>query len=144
LQPGRRSENKNMHKSLYYYTAAAATTGVAGILHFVYSANAINRGISPTVIFLIIAGIAQLFWVLPMIKRWGRRWYYVGIGGTLVLMALYMITRAPNPIIGGGRAIPISGLGLTIEVFQAAFIIITAVIVAKERTVPASQREELR
>jgi hypothetical protein len=133
-----------MHKSLYYYTAAAVTTGIAGILHFVYSANAINRGISPTVIFLIVAGIAQLFWVLPMVKRWGRRWYYVGIGGTLVLMALYMITRAPNPIIGGGRAIPISGLGLAIEVFQAAFIIITALIVAKERTVPASQREELR
>ena len=133
-----------MHKSLYYYTAAAATTGVAGILHLIYAANGINRGISPTVIFLIIAGIVQLFWVLPLVKRWGRKWYYVGIGGTLVLMILYMITRVPNPIAGGGRAFPISGLGIAIELFQAGFIIITALIITKERTVHTNQREELR
>jgi hypothetical protein len=93
--------------------------------------------------FFIVAGIAQLFWVLPMVKRWGRKWYVVGIGGTIVLMILYAMTRVPNPITNG-RALSISGIGIAIEIFQIAFIIITALILAKERTIHTSQRQELR
>jgi hypothetical protein len=104
----------------------------------------IRRGSSPFVIFFIKAGIAQLFWVLPMVKRWGRKWYFVGIGGTTVLIILYIITRVSNPITANGRALPISGLRIPTELFQVAFIIITALIITKERTVHANQREELR
>jgi hypothetical protein len=132
-----------MHKSLYYHIAAGATTGIAGILHLVLAYNGIGRGISPFSIFFIISGIAQLFWILPMVKRWGRIWYYLGIAGTIVLMILYIVTRVPNPITNG-RALTVNGLGISIEIFQAAFIIITALIIFKERKVHASEREELR
>ncbi len=55
----------------YYYYAAAAATAIAGILHLVLAANLIVRG--PLFgIFFLIAGIAQLFWALPMAKRWGK------------------------------------------------------------------------
>ena len=69
-----------MDKTSYYYITAGATTGIAGLLHLVYASNGISRvGVSLFTIFFIIAGIAQLFWVLPMVKQWGRKWYVVGI-----------------------------------------------------------------
>jgi hypothetical protein len=70
-------------------------------------------------------------------------WYYVGIGGTIVLMIVYVITRVPNPITNG-RALPISEIGIATEIFQGASIIVTALIIVKERSVHASRREELR
>ena len=123
---------------------AGATTGIAGILHLVLALNGISRGLSPFTIFFVVAGIAQLFWVIPLIKRWGRIWYYMGIGGgTIVLMILYVLTRLPNPITNG-RALTINGVGVATEIFQAAFIIINALILMKQRTVHPSQREQLR
>jgi hypothetical protein len=53
--------------------------------------------------FFIISGIAQIFWVIPMLRRWGRAWYYIGIGGTIILVTIWAITRIPgNPITGRG------------------------------------------
>jgi hypothetical protein len=132
-----------MHKGLYYHIAAATTTAIAGILHLVLAYNGISRGLSPFSIFFIVAGIAQLFWVLPMIKRWGRMWYYIGVAGTIVLMIIYLMTRLPNPLTGG-RALSINGIGIATEIFEAAFIIITALIIVKERRVHKDQTEELR
>ena len=133
-----------MDKTLYYYITAGATIGIAGLLHLVYAYNGISRGgVSLFTIFFIVSGIAQLFWVLPMVKRWGRKWYIVGIGGTIVLMIVYTMTRIPNPITNG-RALSISGMGIATEVFEAAFIIITALIIFKERRIHASQIQELR
>jgi hypothetical protein len=132
-----------MHSSLYYYIGAAAATGVAGALHLTLATMGISRGISPFGIFFIISGIAQLFWVLPMIKRWGRTWYYIGIGGTILLMILYLVTRVPNPITNG-RALTINGIGIATEVFQVAFIIATALIIFKERRVNTDQKEKIR
>ena len=79
----------------------------------------------------MIAGIAQLFWVVPMVKKWGRPWYYVGIGGTIVLIVLYAITRMPgNPITGRGA--PVNSMGIAIEVFQVAFIGLAIAIIIYE------------
>ncbi len=115
-------------KALYY--AAAATTAIAGILHLIQASNSLGFNLN-FVIFFIVAGIAQLFWVVPTIRRWGRPWYYVGIGGTIVLIILFAITRMPgNPITG--RGFPISPMALAIEVFQAAFIGLSVAIIVYE------------
>src|ERR671918_839317 len=115
-------------KALYY--AAAATTAIAGILHLIQASNSLGFNLN-TGIFFIVAGIAQLFWVVPMIRRWGMPWYYVGIGGTIVLIILYVITRMPdNPITGRGG--PISPMAIAIEVFEAAFIGLTVAIIVYE------------
>jgi hypothetical protein len=119
---------------LYY--AAAAVTAIAGILHLILAPNILGFNLN-TGIFFIVAGIAQLFWVVPMIRRWGLPWYYVGIGGTIVLMVLFAITRMPdNPITGRGG--PINPMGLAIELLQAAFIVLTAIIIVYE-----SKRKQL-
>jgi hypothetical protein len=122
-------------KSLYY--AAAVTTAIAGILHLIVVSPLYNPYVLGTNIpgetFFIVAGIAQIFWALPMIKRWGKIWYYIGIAGTTILIILWALTRAPNPITGG-RAFPIDEIGVATVVFQIAYIMITVIIIAKERS----------
>ncbi len=117
-------------RSFLYY-GAAASTGIAGILHLILVSNAIDSNINNAVFFLV-AGILQLFWIIPMIKRWGRVWYAIGIAGTVILIGIWVITRIPdNPITGRGG--PISEMAIAIEVFQIAYVVLTAVIMAKER-----------
>lgn len=114
-----------MTRALYY--AAAATTAIAGMLHLMLGPNNLGFNIN-TGIFFIVGGIAQVFWIIPMVRRWGMPWYYVGIGGTIVLIAMYFITRMPgNPITGRGG--PINTMAIAIEVFQVAFIVLTAAII---------------
>ena len=118
-----------MTNGILYY-AAAATTAIAGILHLILVPDIIGRNPNSGVFFLI-SGIAQIFWVIPMLKRWGRTWYYIGIAGTIVLIIMWAMTRIPgNPITGRGG--PISEMAIAIEVFQVAYIIITAIIITKE------------
>lgn len=113
---------------LYY--AAAATTAIAGILHIIQATNVMGFSLN-FFIFFIIAGIAQLFWVVPMVRKWGKPWYYIGIGGTIVLIVLYAITRMTgNPITGRGA--PINSMGIAIEVFQVAFIGLAIAIIIYE------------
>ena len=125
---------------LYY--GAAICTGIAGILHLILVPNAIDSNINNATLFLV-GGITQIFWVLPMIKRWGRIWYVVGIAGTVILIGLWVITRIPdNPITG--RDGPISERAIAVEIFQIAYVAITALIIAKERIRKPSSIEEKR
>lgn len=113
---------------LYY--AAAATTTIAGILHLIQAQNVLEFSLN-FFIFFLVAGIAQLFWIVPMIRKWGRPWYLIGIGGTIVLIILYAITRMQgNPITGRGG--PVSPMALAIEVFQVAFIGLSIAIIIYE------------
>jgi protocatechuate 3,4-dioxygenase beta subunit len=116
-------------KDVLYYAAAAATA-VAGVLHLMLGPNNLGFNINQGILF-IVGGIAQVFWIVPVIRKWGRAWYSVGIGGTAVFMALFFITRFPgNPITGrGGGTNPTS---IAVEVFQAIFIALTAAILVYE------------
>ena len=114
----------------WLYYAAASTSAIAGILHLILVPNVIGFNIN-TGIFFLVAGIAQLFWTLPTIRKWGLSWYLVGIGGTIVLIVLFAITRmSGNPITGRGG--PVNPTSLAIEVLQAAFIGLTAAIIIYE------------
>ncbi|MDQ3836602.1 MAG: hypothetical protein M3270_06680 [Thermoproteota archaeon] len=119
---------------LYY--AAAATTAIAGILHLIQASNVLGFNLN-FFIFFTVAGIAQIFWVVPIIRKWGRVWYLVGIGGTIVLIILFVITRIPNNPISG-RAFPTSPMAVAIEVMQVAFIGLTITIIIYE-----SKRKQL-
>ncbi len=66
-----------------------------------------------------------------MIRRWGRVWYSVGIGDTLVLIAIWIITRIPgNPITGRGGMV--NEMGIAVETVQWAFVGLTSAIVVIE------------
>jgi hypothetical protein len=115
--------------SLLRYGAAGSTL-VAGILHLSLVANAIDRNFNTGILFLI-GGLTQVFWVVPTIRAWNRVWYYVGIGGTLTFMLIWVITRFPgNPINGRGGSI--GETAIAVEVFQVAFIVLCIIILAKD------------
>ena len=109
--------------------AAAATTLIAGLLHINKVIDTISSGeqIGNADNLFLVGGIAQVFWVVPIIRQWGKIWYSIGIAGTAVFMLLWIITRLPeNPITG--RAGPISGEGIIIQIFQIVFIVISTII----------------
>ena len=116
----------------FLYLGAAVCTGVTGILHLMLVPSSIIAGIEYAT-FFTISGLAQLFWVLPMIKRWGRIWYIIGIAGTAVLVGLtgyVVIDTVRNP-----QSTPpgVTELAVAIEIFQIAYVIITAkIIIAKK------------
>jgi hypothetical protein len=93
----------------------------------------LDRGINDIGMFFLLSGVLQVFWVIPMIRRWGRPWYYFGLAGTIVLIILWVITRVPNPITHG-RALSINSMSIVTELFEIAFIIIVAIIISKERS----------
>lgn len=119
------------HRWLYY--AAAGATAIAGILHLTLAPNFLNFNPNGAILFFV-GGIAQLFWVVPMIKRWGRPWYAIGIGGTAAFIAIYMVTRIEgNPITG--RGLDVNEMGMAVEALEAAFIGLTAAVLATESRV---------
>jgi hypothetical protein len=120
--------------------AAASTTLIAGILHINKVIDTISSGeaISNADILFLVGGIAQVFWVVPIIRQWGKTWYSIGIAGTAVFVLLWVITRIPeNPITG--RAGPISMEAIIIQVFQIAFIIISIIILIKSTNIKSSR-----
>jgi uncharacterized membrane protein YuzA (DUF378 family) len=112
-------------KALFY--AAAASTLIAGILHLAIVPMFFTQMSIDTTIFFIVSGLAQIFWVIPIVNRWSKPWYYVGIGGTVILIIMYLIAVP-------GSGYPVSQLDIAIELFQIAFIILCSIIIVKDRT----------
>lgn len=120
--------NNALKSVLIISIAAAICTAAAGFLHLsMVPAQSTNS----TILFLV-GGIAQVFWVLPTIKRWGISWDAVGIGGTLIFIFIWIITRiSDNPITGrGGR---IGDTAIIIEAFQIIFVILLGILIAKKK-----------
>jgi peptidoglycan/LPS O-acetylase OafA/YrhL len=124
----RRIREMNTKWLLYY--SAAGTTAIAGILHLILAPNMLNFNPNSAILFFV-GGAAQLFWAVPMIRGWGILWYGIGIGGTLVFIAIWIITRIDgNPITGRGGMI--NEMGIAVETMQWAFVGLTSAILAIE------------
>jgi len=134
--------NLSLSNLKYYFIAAAVATAIAGIVHlYMPIAHPQMLNNIPIATFFLGSGIAQLFWVIPMIKRWGNAWYYIGIAGNIAFILLYVITRFPgNPVNGRGGDVDI--LDLTCELAQVAYIILTGIIIAKERKLKIVKEKE--
>jgi hypothetical protein len=117
---------------LFY--GAAASTFIAGVLHLAIVPIFFNKMPANVAIFFIISGLAQLFWVIPVIKRWSNIWYYVGIGGTAILIILWIIVVPHNGI---------SELEVAIELFQIVFIILCTIIIAKGTTISKFEQKNV-
>src|SRR3954447_19391833 len=129
----RQQQRSTFRNYQYLFIAAAVATAIAGIVHlYMPLSHSRMLGNLPIAVFFLGSGIAQIFWILPMIKKWGRRWYYIGIAGNIAFIVLYVITRFPgNPV--NGRGGDVDMLDLTCELAQVAYIILTAIIIVKER-----------
>lgn len=109
--------------------AAGACTLIGGILHILVASNAIGLNF-PVGVFFLVAGIAQVFWTLPIVRAWSKVWYAIGLAGTVILIAIWLIAITPgNPITE--RTVPVEGWGISIAVFEIAFIILCAIIIKK-------------
>ncbi|MGA9229435.1 MAG: hypothetical protein WBV92_04720, partial [Nitrosotalea sp.] len=69
-------------KILILSIVAAATTVIGGILHLQMVPRTLSESLAQG-IFFIIGGLLQIFWAVPVIKRWGRIWQIIGIVGTI-------------------------------------------------------------
>jgi hypothetical protein len=150
-----------VNKRFYRYYLAGTMIATAGILHLVVAsqvlggANGIMRSVlAPDLLtagfsitklgfLFLVAGIMQLLWLVPMTKRWGRKWYYIGICGTIALIALYTTTRGPNPITIAGVDIPT--FDIPTEIVQIGYVAMTTMIIIIENKQRAAlkQRELL-
>lgn len=125
-------------KKMALYIAAATTIAVAGMIHLMLGPNSLRFNVNQGILF-IVGGIAQVFWIMPMIRRWGRKWYSIGIGGTATFMTIFFITRMPgNPITGRGAPAG-NPMAIAVEVFEGIFIVLAAVILVYESRVNARQ-----
>ena len=120
------------NKVLFY--AAAASTFIAGVLHLAIVPMFFTQMPINVTVFFIVSGLAQVFWVIPVIKRWSKLWYYVGIGGTAILIILWVIAVPHTEL---------SELELAIELFQIVFIILCSIIIAKARTIPKFEEKNV-
>lgn len=120
------------NKVLFY--AAAASTFIAGVLHLAIVPMFFTQMPINVTVFFIVSGLAQVFWVIPVIKRWSKLWYYVGIGGTAILIILWVIAVPHTEL---------SELELAIELFQIVFIILCSIIIAKARTIPKFEEKNI-
>jgi hypothetical protein len=140
---------KKDKKILILSCVAAATTIIAGILHLQMAPRSLSHDLGEGILFLV-GGMLQIFWAVPVIRRWGRIWQIIGIVGTAVFFILWFASRLhlfpeggpPNHIpprefprgnmTGGefprgpqsrGLGIEIGGIMVPpIEMFQIAFI----------------------
>jgi hypothetical protein len=106
--------------------AAGASTFVAGVLHLTIVPMFFSQMSLDVTIFFMLSGMAQIFWVIPTVKRLIIPWYYIGIGGTIILIIMYFIAVP-------GSGYPISPLDVAIEASQIAFIILSIIIIKKNR-----------
>jgi uncharacterized membrane protein YuzA (DUF378 family) len=107
--------------------AAAACIFIAGVLHLAIVPMFFAQMSIDVTIFFVVSGLAQLFWVVPTIKKWSKPWFYVGIGGTVILIIMYFVAVP-------GSGYPISPLDLAIEASQIIFVILCTIIIFKDRT----------
>ena len=115
--------------SILYYAAAGATA-IAGILHLTLAPGMLNFNPNATILFAI-GGSAQVFWAVPMVRKWGRPWYSIGIGGTVAFMLIWIVTRFPgNPITGRGGGV--NEMAMAVESMEALFIGLAAAILVLE------------
>ena len=114
--------------NILFYVAAAFTAS-AGIIHLILGIPSNNLN---SQILFVVGGAAQIFWIVPMIRKWGTLWYGIGLGGTIVFIAIWIITRIPDNFITG-RGGRINENGILTEVFQIAFIVIMIIILALEK-----------
>jgi uncharacterized membrane protein YuzA (DUF378 family) len=105
---------------------AAASTLIAGLLHLALVPMFLGQMTPEVTVFFLASGLAQIFWILPTVKKWIMPWYYIAIGGTIVLIVLWIIYIP-------GSGYPIELNSAVIEAFQISFVILSVIIIKKSK-----------
>lgn len=112
--------------------AAAGAVCAAGALHLVIAAQLLPLASAAAAAVLFGAfGAAQLFWLLPTLMQWGRKWYYAGIAWNAALVAFFVVTLVPNPATGG--PVPPVPEDYAIQALQLGYIGLTVAMLVRDR-----------
>ena len=114
-----------MLTSQVLYYVAAASTFIAGILHLAIIPMFFSIMPMDVTIFFLVSGLAQVFWVIPVVKKWNDLWFYVGIVGTVILIIMWLVA-----VPGSGHQVDTNQI--SIEVLQIIFII-CCILIIKDR-----------
>ena len=96
-------------KMLLLSLVAAGVTIAAGIIHLQMAPMALSHDIGEGILFLV-GGSLQVFWAVPVIRRWGRAWQIIGIVGTAVFSIIWFATHTHNLLGGTGDHMPPSNM----------------------------------
>src|SRR5262249_44857646 len=110
---------------------------LAGIIHLMFGAGSLRFNGSGQSILFTVGGLLQIFWIIPMVRRWGPVWYAIGIAGNLALIMIWLTTRFPdNPIFPRGFGFPMGfSLQWIEEGAQIAYIgLATAIFLFESKT----------
>lgn len=95
-------------KILIFSLVTAAATVIAGVMHLQMAPGSLSHNTGEGILFLI-GGLVQIFWAVPVVKRWGKVWQMIGITGTSVFILLWYLDRLhlipEGNIFGGGEGI---------------------------------------
>jgi hypothetical protein len=80
----------NADKGIGLYYSAAIATGISGVLQLRLFLGGSNRGINEIGVFFLVSVVLQVFWVMAMMRRSGKTWSYAGLGGTTVLIIIWL------------------------------------------------------
>lgn len=94
-------------KIFWISIAAAATTVIAGVTHLMMVQMSLSHDLGEGILFLV-GGMLQVFWAVPVVKRWGWVWHAIGIIGTVVFVVLWFATHIDS-LTGSGHGGPMSG-----------------------------------
>jgi hypothetical protein len=115
---------KRTFRGLIY--GSAASTLIAGLLHLALVPMFLGQMTTEVTVFFLASGLAQIFWILPTVRKWIMPWYYIGIGGTIVLIVLWIIYIP-------GSGYPVDLMSAAIVSFQIAFVILNLIIIKKSK-----------
>ncbi len=88
-------------KILVFSFVTAATTVIAGIYHLQMAPGSLSHNLGEGILFLV-GGMLQVFWAVPVIKRWSKIWHIIGIFGTIVFIIFWLSDRLHLLPEGGG------------------------------------------
>lgn len=122
-----------MTSQVLYYVAAASTF-IAGILHLAIIPLFFNIMPMDITIFFLVSGLAQVLWVIPVVRRWNDLWFYVGIAGTVVLIIIWLVA-----VPGSGHQVDTNQIA--IEILQIIFIICCILIIKDRATLKVDKKK---
>jgi len=81
------------------------------------------------VLLYLVVGAAQLFWMIPLIKRWSRLRFYVGVALAAIISVSWIITNPPESIVG--IEAPYDDLSIMIESLQVILIMTSTTVLIR-------------
>ncbi len=85
-------------------------------------------------VFFFALGILQLFWAIPMIRHWGLKSYYIGMGITLIIIIALYVARYTSTTIDYLISEPVDQIIIVKGVLEASYLIITGLLIIFKKT----------